>query len=189
MSEEQGAGGTQAAPSASPQAGTAEAPVAGQQPQAGAGTPQAMDAETLQRELAAARREAAGYRTKLKGFEDRDKTESEKQVERIRELEASLDTQQGIQMESRLEIAAYAAARKLGYRSPEIAYRLIAPVEVDFDDDGKPTNVADLLADIAKREPYLTTGGSGDAGLGPRGSQPGNGIGMNDIIRKAAGRI
>jgi hypothetical protein len=178
---------------AQPQAGTEPT-----QPQAGEPKPQAgsepapssgpNDVTTLQRELAATRREAAGYRTKLKSYEDRDKTDAQKQTERIAELESALTTEQKARQGDRLQMTILGTARKLGFRNPEIAHRLLSSAEVEFDATGTPKNVDALLAAIAKSDPYLVGGGSSDSGLGPRGTPPSAGTDMNTAIRRGLGR-
>lgn len=181
---------TQAADAAQPQAGNPPAPEAdAQQPQAGSATDEgsAPDIAVLQRELTQARREAASYRTKLKGYEDRDKSESEKATERIAELERELATERTRVQESTLRTSAFAAARKLGFRNPDLAYRLVSLSEVEFDESGQPKNLERLLDGIAKADPYLVSATS-DSGLGPRGSAAPAGSDMNAQIRRAAGR-
>jgi hypothetical protein len=180
---------TQAESSAAPQAGDPQAQAAdAQQPQAGSATGEGTepDAAALQRELTQARREAAGYRTKLKSYEDRDKSESEKSTERIAELERELAEARTSIRSNRLQAAAFSAARKLGFRNPDLAYRLVSVAEVEFDDAGQPKNIERLLDGIAKADPYLVNGTT-DSGLGPRGSAAPS-VDMNASIRRAAGR-
>jgi ATPase subunit of ABC transporter with duplicated ATPase domains len=89
--------------------------------------------------------------------------------------------------EQSLRQATVSAATKLGYRNPDLAYRLVDAKDVQFDEDGTPTNIEKLLADVAKGDSYLLT--ATDFGGGTRGSQPGGtGANMNDLIRQAAGR-
>jgi hypothetical protein len=82
------------------------------------------------------------------------------------------------------------AAKTAGFSSPSKIYRLLKD-ELSFDDSGKPENVKDLIA-IAKRDfPEELTkkaSGSADGGAGGRAGA-GTGTSMNDIIRRAAGRL
>lgn len=179
----------QAATEAQPQAGDPPAQAADpQQPQEGSATGEGTepDLATIQRELKDARREAAGYRTRLKAFEDKDKTESEKATERIAELERDLAEARTSIQANRLQTAAFSAARKLGFRNPDLAYRLVSVADVEFDDAGQPKNIERLLDGIAKADPYLVNGTT-DSGLGPRGSAAPS-VDMNASIRRAAGR-
>jgi hypothetical protein len=183
--------GTLAAPTTPPLAGDPPAPAAdAQQPPTGSADGEGgsePDAATLKRELAAVRREAAGYRTKLKTYEDADKTAADKATERIAELEAERDALAAARREDTLRLAASAAARKLGFRNPDLAYRLMATGSVEYDDAGQPKNVERMLDEIAKADQYLVQG-TGDWGGGPRG-QAAQGVGdMNAIIRERAGR-
>lgn len=190
--ETNSAEGTQAAPTTPPQAGDPQAQVAdAQQPPTGSADGEGgtgPDVAALTRELAAVRREAAGYRTKLKGYEDADKTAAEKANERIAELEAERDALAAARREDTLRLAASAAARKLGFRNPDLAYRLVASGSVEYDDAGQPKNVEKVLDDIAKVDPYLVSGSS-DWGGGPRNPAPSGAADMNQIIRQRAGRL
>lgn len=183
--------GTQADPATPPLAGDPQAQVAdAQQPPTGSADGEGgtgPDVAALTRELAAVRREAAGYRTKLKTFEDADKSANEKANERIVELEAERDALAAARREDTLRLAASAAARKLGFRNPDLAYRLVASGSVEYDDAGQPKNVEKLLDEVAKGDPYLVQS-SGDWGGGPRGTAPSVAGDMNTLIRQRAGR-
>jgi len=185
------ADGTLAAPTTPPLAGDPPAQAAdAQQPPTGGADGEGgtgPDAVALTRELAAVRREAAGYRTKLKAYEDADKSESDKANERIAELERERDALAAARREDTLRLAASAAARKLGFRNPDLAYRFVASGSVEYDDAGQPKNVERLLEDIAKVDPYLVQG-TGDWGGGPRGTAASGADDMNAIIRQRAGR-
>ena len=177
-----GGGGEPQAGSTEPQAG--DATTSGE-PQAGAATtddttqPDDSPGEAaLRRELAAARREAAASRVKLRTYEDAEKTELVKATERAAELEKELEAERDGRRTDRLELATATAARKLGFRSPELAFRLIGAGEVKYDDDGKPTNVDELLKAVAKQDPYLVNG-KPDFGGGPRGEPAGGATDMN----------
>lgn len=69
-------------------------------------------------------------------------------------------------------------------RMPGVVADLIDLDAVDFDDKGKPTNLAKLIETIRKRHPDLFAAGNADGGS--RGGAPGPD--MNTIIRRAAGR-
>lgn len=150
--------------------------------------PQGLEALKKEREL----REAAEKRErdlgkKLKAYEDKDKSESEKATERIAALEKELASERTARQEGSVRLATAQAARKLGFRDPDIAHRLVSMTEVEFDDAGHPKNIERLLDGLAKAHPYLVNGTS-DAGLGPRGSAAPSGPDMNAMIRRAAGR-
>jgi hypothetical protein len=83
--------------------------------------------------------------------------------------------------------AAIAAATKLGYRDPDIAYRLLDRAALEFDTEGAPKNVDKLLRELLQQTPYLAKAdGQPDFGGGNRGTTPPGGATMNDLIRAAA---
>ena len=168
----------QAAESVQPQEGTLPAQVA--EP--------TIDAGSLQRELAEARREAAKYRTDLRKVTDAQLSESERLQRRVTELETEREAISVRDHERAIRLAALEAAAKLGFRDPDLAVRLVDPSAVEVSDDGSPKNVERLLADVLTRSPYLARpGASADFGGGVRGSGP-SGTDMNRLIRRAAGR-
>lgn len=179
---------------------------AGATPQAGAGTPQEgaprnggtqiTDVSALQRELDEARKEAAAFRTKAKSYEDAEaakeeaaKSELQKAVDRAEAAEKARDEGLSQVKSYQLRLATVETARRLGFRNPEIAHRLISPSDVEYNPEGVPKNIDNLLAKIAESDPYLVTGRGGqpaDLGGGPRGSATGPDV--NTMIRRAAGR-
>lgn len=192
MTEAASAASAQAAPAASPQAGAGT-------PQEGApknGGTQITDVSALQRELDEARREAAAARTKAKTYEDAEaakeeaaKSELQKAVDRAEAAEKARDAGLAQVKAYELRLTTVEAARRLGFRNPEIAHRLVSTSDVEYTAEGAPKNIDQLLTKIAESDPYLITGQSGkqaDLGGGPRGSTPG--LDVNSMIRRAAGR-
>lgn len=189
MPEAQDAGATPDVQGATP-----DAPGQGSAPAATAGDDQlgASGLAALQKErdaAAAARKESEKLAKQLKAYEDRDKTDSEKKDGRIAELERELETARASQREANLRVEAIETAGKLGFRDPDLAYRLVKS-DVDFADDGTPRNLEKLLGDAAKTHPYLVAvKGGGDTGLGPRGAPVSSeSQDVNTMIRRAAGR-
>lgn len=91
-------------------------------------------------------------------------------------------------------------AEKLGFKNPSKAYRLLDSDDVEYDEDGEPTNLRSLLRQELRDDPSLKRrkdedddeddDRDADAGRGrtrKRKSSEGDG-GMNDAIREAAGR-
>lgn len=178
--------GTQAEPEAQPQAGTSEAQAADEQEQ----QPESISLEEAKK----LRSEAASLRKRLKAFEeseakrsDAEKTEAQRAADRLAALEAELNTERSARRALLVQSTAATAARKLGFRNPDLAQRLISANDVEFGDDGTPTNIERLLGDAAKEFPDLVSGTT-DYGGGPRGQAPGAGADMNKYIRRAAGR-
>jgi len=177
---------------------------AGAQPQAGSGTPpagapqggtQITDVSALQRELDEARKEAAAHRTKAKAYEDAEsaraeaaKSELQKALDRAEAAEKARDEGLSQVKAYQLRLATVEAARRLGFRNPEIAHRLVQADSVEYTAEGAPKNIDNLLTKIAESDPYLVNGkpGSPDLGGGPRGTPPGPDI--NGMIRRATGR-
>jgi hypothetical protein len=171
------------------------------QPQEGSPASQAdeeptvtVDPSILQRELAEARREAARYRSEAKKLSEAARaadeaslSELEKSNRRVSELERERDDLLGRDQERKLHIASVDAAARLGFRSPELAFKLLDRADVEFADDGSPKNIEKLLGKVLEREPYLAKPNTpGDFGGGNRGTAPSTTLDMNDLLRRAA---
>ncbi|HVL24740.1 MAG TPA: hypothetical protein VM450_11695, partial [Thermomicrobiales bacterium] len=78
------------------------------------------------------------------------------------------------------------SAAKAGAISPSIVYRAIKD-DLQFDKNGNPTNVDEVLASLKADEPQLfrAAQGSGDGGKG--GASP-NGLDINGVLRRMAER-
>lgn len=194
----------QAGAAAQPQAGTTAGGQAPQQPPTdGAGEQQQHGTEgeperiaRLERELAEARREAASNRTKARTLEQQQAaaaqagmTEAERVAARQQELERANSELQQRLSDQAVRTATVEAATRLGYRSPDIAYRLLDRAELEFNDAGEPKNVDKLLRALLEREPYLAKAAGADFGGGNRGTTPGAGqpSGMNELLKAALG--
>lgn len=189
MADKEAAGAMPATPGATPntpdQPDTPAPAAAMADPeQLGEGGKVALQREREARE--AAEKTARDLTKRLKAYEDKDKSESEKATERIAQLEQDLANERTARQSMALQIAALASARKLGFRDPDLARRLLTASEIEFDDDGQPKNVDRLLGDIAKQYPALVSTTT-DYGGGPRGTPP-VADDMNARIRRQAGR-
>lgn len=190
MADEQaGATGAQAAPETQPPAGTAPAQAADADGDESSTQPESISLEEARK----LRSESSSLRKRLKAYEDAekqrsdaDKSAEERAAERISALEQELATERNARRTAAVQVAAIASARKLGFRDPDLASRLIATGDVEFTDDGSPKNIERLLGDIAKDHPVLVNGTT-DFGGGPRGAAAPTGSSMNDRIRRAAG--
>jgi hypothetical protein len=192
MTEAASATPAQAAAGATPQEGTGA-------PQEGAprsGGTQITDLPTLQRELTEARQEAAKHRTELNRYREAEtaaadaaKSELQKAMDRAEAAEKARDEGLSQVKAYELRLATVEAARRLGFRNPEIAHRLVSTSDVEYTTEGAPKNIDQLLHKIAESDPYLVSGQAGkpaDLGGGPRGTAPGPDV--NAMIRRAAGR-
>lgn len=188
-----------------PQAGAPE----GGQPQAGdpGGTPAADGQaptpeptledlpEAAQRIIRDTRAEAANYRRRLREFETEaeqrrqaELSELERERERAEAAERRLEEAQRAAREARLESVAVERAGHLGYIAPGIAPQLIRFDDVEWDDDGRPTNTEALLAAILERHPELARQPAGDLNSGRRPDGTPGGQDMNALLRARAGR-
>lgn len=172
MSDEiTGAAETQADSGTQPPAGTSPTQADGETGE------QATQPETISLEEAKKlRSEASSLRRRLKQFEDQAKadedaklSEQERNAKRIADLEARLADREQALKERTIKSATVVEAARLGFADPDDALRLLDHSQLDYDDDGTPTNVAEQLAAMAKTKPYLLThrpAGSFDTGLG-----------------------
>ena len=136
------------------------------------------DPAVLQRELAAARKEAAKYRTEARRLQqaveaatEAEKSELQKVMDRAEAAEKARDAAIAAQRDSLLVQAAQTEAIRLGFRRPERAVREIDRDALIFDDAGSPTNLVVLLEAELKTRPELKASAPvpPDAGAGTRG--------------------
>jgi hypothetical protein len=191
---------------APPPAGGSGAPPAGGQPsgatQPPAGAGAAGDDDDLDqpmtlREARALRREAAQARGRIAGFEEAERTrqqqgltELERERARATAAETALETERANLRNERLSIRIETAAARLGFIDPEAAVRLLDRSSIEFDEQGNPKGLDKALKDLLSAKPYLKgqAQGSANAGEGNRGGAAPTGSGMNDLIRRGAGR-
>jgi hypothetical protein len=154
-----------------------------------------VDVDALVRKNAELERDNREYRRSLKAQADADKarqeagqSESEKLATKVADLERQLADRTTREQAQGVRLAAVTSATRLGFRNPEIAYRMLDMGSVEFDANGSPKNVDALLTTLAKAEPYLVT--PTDFGGGTRGTSaaPTGEPSFNDIIRAAAKR-
>lgn len=184
-----GADGAQAAPDTQPPAGDSSAQAADGDGESSS-QPESMSLEEAKK----LRSEHNALRKRIKAFEDAeakradaDKTAEERAAGRITDLEKELESERSARRSVMLQIAASSAARKLNFRDPELASRLVGSAEVEYADDGSPKNVEKLLGDLAREHPVLVNA-TADFGGGPRGTAPAGEGDMNAYIRARTGR-
>lgn len=138
----------------------------------------------------AAEERARAAEERIKAIEEKDLPAAEKAARRLAELEEENKRLAGelVMRDVAAEVAK--AAAKIGVIDTDVVMVLLRENDsIDFDADGKPINVEAAIKDLVKQKPYLArpAGAGADAGAGTRaGATPG--LGMNDIIRRAAGR-
>lgn len=110
---------------------------------------QALDALKKAREDAAKRRvddkELADLRAYKQQQDDARLSETEKMQKQLAALQDQMAEKERMAQERVLRADIRSVARDLGLK-PELAYRLLDYAAVTFDEDGDPTNVAELLA-------------------------------------------
>jgi hypothetical protein len=121
------------------------------------------------------RQENANHRTakqtaeaELKKLQDAQLSDAEKLANRVKELE-KVDSDRALELrQERANRMVEQAARKLKIVDEETALALISG-KIEFDKDGKPTNIETLLTDLIKSKPFLLA----TEGAPPTGN-PGN---------------
>ncbi len=117
--------------------------------------------------------------------EDANKSELAKAQERAAQLEKQLadaaEKQKALMTQS--DITAKAA--KLGIIDPDAAYKLLNRSELEYGDDGAPTNTETLLVALLKDKPYLAGGGA--SAMNPAKSSGNQKDPILTAARKAAG--
>lgn len=108
------------------------------------------------------RAEAAQYRTRLreleqkvKAHEDEKLNETEKLQKKLSELEREAAEKARALQERTTEYEVKLKAANLGIIDPEAAWRLLDTAAIDFNEEGKPTNIEPLLKELIKNKPYL----------------------------------
>lgn len=106
--------------------------------------------------------ERTRHRKKLSAYEDAEKKAQEAQlseVERVNkqnsELQHKLETTERVMRERIIRYEVEAQAHKLGIIDPEAAAKLLDWSEIQLNDDGIPSNAANLLEKLIKHKPYL----------------------------------
>lgn len=189
-------GGAPAAPTDTPSTGT-NPKVAPTAPAAGADDGDGHSEEPMSLEEARKlRRESNELRKRIKSAEDRitaeedaKRSESERLVKQVADLEAANASLLAQGQERAVRLSTVEVASRLGFRNPEVAYRLLDKADIDFDDIGQPKNVEKLLKALLDKEPYLArTNGAGDFGGGNRGQTPEGKPSMNELLKRGFGK-
>ncbi len=139
-------------------------------------TPKTFDADYvkgLRREAAENRRKLREAEAKVQTFEERDLSEQEKVARKATEAEQRAAAAEAALKHERLTGAITRAASKAGFADPDDAVALIDQSKVEYDDDGKPTNIDTLTTDLLKRKPHLK-GQAATGGALTNGSRSGN---------------
>ena len=122
----------------------------------------AQEIEKLKTALKKANAEAAAHRVKaneldkLKADIEAEKlTEKERLEKKIAELQKASDEATRAAQEYRVTSELRVQALQLGFADANDATRLLDHAEIEYGEDGTPTNVGDLLKALLKTKPYL----------------------------------
>lgn len=200
MAENTGAATAQGADATQPHGGATQVHgTDAQQPDAGSAESESstVDVAELQRKLSEFEKDNNKYRKELRERDEAKRKadeaalpERERFEKRERELTQQLEEARSLLREERGKGAVVNAASALGFAKPEQAYALLTyDRSLEFDDDGRPTNVDSALKALLKDNPNLASTfarASGSADLGSKGSAPAS-QDMNQLMRAAAG--
>lgn len=123
------------------------------------------EAKKLRHEKRQAEWYAAEAAEKLRQKELAELSEAEREKKARIEAETELKALRTSMVENEVRFAVLAEAAKLNVIDPEAAYRLIDREAVIIE-NGKPTNVAEVVKALVEKAPYLLKAGNG-SGSGP----------------------
>ena len=171
---------------------TQQSTQSGGTPDGEGGTPDsaAEDTEALRKALRTERESRRDLERRLKAIEEKDLPEKDKADKRVIELEEENKGLAEALVRERTQNAIARAAAAQGIVDADVAMLLLEQQDlIDYNDDGEPVNVEAALKALVAKRPYLVRANSqnADAAAGTRGA--GAPVkGMNDLIRRAAGR-
>jgi hypothetical protein len=115
--------------------------------------------EWARKAIEKANREAAAARTKLKEAADAAEraklTDEERRTAELDEARSKASTAEKRAQETALQLSVERQARKLGIVDEDAAFRLLDTAAVEFDENGKPSNVEALLKTLTESRPWL----------------------------------
>lgn len=148
------------------------------------------DTEALRGALKKERDARRVLESRVRELETKDLPDAQKAATRAQQLEEENKSLAEQLVRERTTNAVTRVAANLGVIDVDVAMLLLEQADtIDYDDEGKPINAEAALKALIAKRPYLVRSGqqSADAAAGTRaGAKPGGG--MNDLIRRAAGR-
>lgn len=103
----------------------------------------------------AAARERDEALARLKAFEDSQKSDAEKQAERLQALEAQQVAWAEERKTMNLKLAVYSHVAELGIADADLALLALDRRQVEFDKEGQPSNVKEALTSLLEQKPIL----------------------------------
>jgi hypothetical protein len=135
--------------------------------------PKTFDADyvkTLRAEAAAHRKDAAELRAKVQEHADAQLSETERLKKQASEAQAAAATAAEKATTRITRALLIAEASKLGFTDPADAQALIDSARIKRDADGEPTNLDELLNELATAKPYLVQAATGTASSAANGA-------------------
>lgn len=102
--------------------------------------------------------EAEALIKKARDTEEASKSELQKAQERAAELEKRIEAEAAMRKEMAVSHEIAIQSGKLGIVDGDVAYKLLDKEAIEFDDNGKPKNIEDLLKKLVQDKPYLLGG-------------------------------
>lgn len=122
------------------------------------------DIESLKAALKKANQEAASHRhaakelETLKGQIEQEKlTEKERLEKQVAQLQQQMAERDLVRQDRMVSAELRAVAAQMGWQHPELAIKLADRTELEFDEDGSPSNVESVLSALVKKYPDLTS--------------------------------
>ena len=139
-----------------------------------------------QKQIRDARKDAEKARARVSEFENANKSEIQKRDDALKASEQRATAAEQRLRDANARSAVTDAATKANATSTRAVYHLIRS-DLEFDDDGEPTNVAALLKAAQRDEPSLfrASSGSGDGGAG---GDPNAKPDLNALLRQSMRR-
>lgn len=109
--------------------------------------------EALQRRMQASDRNNTDLQAKLKAIEDAKLTEEQKTANALTEAQKALADKDKAIADLELQLA-FVSDNTYAWHDPKVAMQILDRTKVEMK-DGKPTNVKDLLAELATSHAYL----------------------------------
>lgn len=143
------------------------------------------DIRTAERAL---RRENGTLKSQVKGFEDKDKTETERLQGELEELRGKVSESEKRERQASIRTTVAEEARKVGAIYPDDIFRLLEEGEIKLDNDGKVTNAPALVKALKEARPALFGRTGVDAHTARDNGRTPQSTDMNSAIRRMAGR-
>lgn len=112
------------------------------------------DAAKYRTQLREAQKQLEAAQTDLQAKDDEGKSELQKALDKVGEFEAKFQVADRNSRNLRLQNAVMVEAQKLEIVDPDAAFKLLDVENVEYDGE-KPSNIADLLAELIEQRPYL----------------------------------